>query len=183
MKKADGSFFRGECETSPEFTAANCNEKLIGARSYPEAFVATVPGPERDPNESLSPRDGDGHGSHTASTAAGNFGVPASVEGRSFGKISGMAPAAKIAAYKVCFNDTDPDTGGCYTSSTLDAVDDAITDGVDVINYSISGATEHGRRRRSSTPSSARPPPACSSPRLPATAARPPRPSRTTARG
>ncbi len=53
-----------------------------------------------------------------------------------------MAPAAKIAAYKVCFNDTNPNTGGCYTSSTLDAVDDAITDGVDVINYSISGATD-----------------------------------------
>ena len=46
--------------------------------------------------------------------------------------MSGMAPAAKIAAYKVCFNDSDPNTGGRYTSSTLDAVDDAVTDGADV---------------------------------------------------
>ena len=89
----------------------------------------------------ISTRDGDGHGSHTASTAAGNNGVDASVEGRAFGKVSGMAPAAKIAAYKICWNDTDPNTGGCYTSSSLDAIDDAIADGVDVINYSISGAT------------------------------------------
>ncbi len=141
MKKADGKQFRGACETGQQWDASDCNEKLIGARYYPEAFVASVKPADRDPNEFISPRDGDGHGSHTASTAAGNFGVPASVEGRSFGKVSGMAPAAKIAAYKVCFNDTNPDTGGCYTSSTLAAVDDAIADGVDVINYSISGAT------------------------------------------
>ena len=141
MQKADGGVFRGECEVGKDWGASTCNEKLIGARYYPEAFVASVKKADRYEHEYLSPRDGDGHGSHTASTAAGNFGVPASVEGRSFGKVSGMAPAAKIAAYKVCFSDNDPDTGGCYTSSTLDAVDDAITDGVDVINYSISGAT------------------------------------------
>ena len=141
MDKADGTQFRGACETGEQWDASDCNEKLIGARYYPEAFVSSVPPAERYEHEFLSTRDGDGHGSHTAGTAAGNFGVPASVEGRSFGKVSGMAPAAKIAAYKVCFSDNDPDTGGCYTSSTLDAVDDAIADGVDVINYSISGAT------------------------------------------
>lgn len=141
MNKADGSQFRGECETGEDWEVNDCNQKLIGARYYADAFVASVPVEERDANEFISTRDGDGHGSHTASTAAGNFGVSASVEGRDFGTVSGMAPAAKIAAYKVCFNDTDPNTGGCYTSSTLAAVDDAVTDGVDVINYSISGAT------------------------------------------
>lgn len=142
MDKADGTQFRGACELGEQWEASDCNEKLIGARYYAEAFVASVPPENRYAEEFLSPRDGDGHGSHTAGTAAGNFGVPASVEGRDFGTVSGMAPAAKIAAYKVCFSDNDPDTGGCYTSSTLDAVDDAITDGVDVINYSISGATD-----------------------------------------
>ena len=53
-----------------------------------------------------------------------------------------MAPAAKIAAYKVCFDDNDPDTGDCFTGATVAAIDDAIADGVDVINYSISGATD-----------------------------------------
>ena len=148
MEKADGTMFRGACELGEQWDASDCNEKLIGARYYPEAFVASVPPEDRYAEEFLSTRDGDGHGSHTAGTAAGNFGVPASVEGRDFGTVSGMAPAAKIAAYKVCFSDNDPDTGGCYTSSTLDAVDDAIADGVDVINYSISGATSHGGRRR-----------------------------------
>ncbi|RYC11026.1 S8 family serine peptidase [Nocardioides zhouii] len=141
MDKADGTQFRGFCEPGVQWDDSDCNEKLIGARYYPEAFVASVPPSKRYEHEFLSTRDGDGHGSHTAGTAAGIFGVPASVEGRDFGTVSGMAPAAKIAAYKVCFSDTDPATGGCYTSSTLAAVDDAIKDGVDVINYSISGAT------------------------------------------
>ena len=56
----------------------------------------------------LSPRDGDGHGSHTASTAAGNIDVAASVEGIDFGAISGVAPAAKVAAYKACYVGPDP---------------------------------------------------------------------------
>ncbi|MBL0747761.1 S8 family serine peptidase [Nocardioides baculatus] len=142
FKKADGSTFVGECEPGEKWNVDDCNSKLIGARYYPEAFLDSVKPQDRYANEYISTRDGDGHGSHTASTAAGNFGVPASVEGRKFGNVSGMAPAAKIAAYKVCFSDNDPDTGGCYTSSTLDAVDDAILDGVDVINYSISGATD-----------------------------------------
>ena len=141
MDKADGTQFRGACQTGERWTADLCNEKLVGARYYPTAFVNSVPVAQRYEHEFISTRDGDGHGSHTAGTAAGNFGVPASVEGRDFGTVSGMAPAAKIAAYKVCFSDKDPNTGGCYTSSTLSAVDDAIKDGVDVINYSISGAT------------------------------------------
>ena len=142
MKKADGGIFRGVCQPGEKWNVDDCNSKIVGARYYPDAFLDSVPPQERDGAEFISTRDGDGHGSHTASTAAGNNGVDASVEGRYFGKVSGMAPAAKIAAYKVCWNDTDPDTGGCYTSSTLSAVDDAIADGVDVINFSISGATD-----------------------------------------
>ncbi|RYB96613.1 protease [Nocardioides glacieisoli] len=142
MQKADGGVFRGVCQPGQKWNVDDCNSKIVGARYYPDAFLDSVPPQERFGAEFISTRDGDGHGSHTASTAAGNFGVPASVEGRKFGNVSGMAPAAKIAAYKVCFSDTDPDSGGCYTSSTLSAVDDAIADGVDVINYSISGATD-----------------------------------------
>ena len=141
MKKADGATFRGYCQPGEKWTADDCNSKLVSARYYPDAFLDSTKPWERFAAEFISTRDGDGHGSHTASTAAGNYGVPASVEGRTFGNISGMAPAAKIAAYKVCFSDNDPDSGDCYTSSSLAAIDDAIADGVDVINYSISGAT------------------------------------------
>jgi subtilisin family serine protease len=141
LEKADGGTFRGVCQPGEQWIADDCNSKLVGARYYAEAFLDSVPPQQRDDAEVISTRDGDGHGTHTAGTAAGNNGVPASVEGRRFGDVSGMAPAAKVAAYKVCWNDTNPSTGGCYTSSTLSAVDDAIADGVDVINFSISGAT------------------------------------------
>ena len=133
--------FRGQCQLGEEWTADDCNTKLIGARFYPDAFLDSVPPEDRAPTEFISTRDGNGHGTHTASTAAGNRRVRARVEGRLFGEVSGMAPAAKLAVYKVCFSDNDPDSGDCYGSSSLDAIDDAIADGVDVINYSISGAT------------------------------------------
>lgn len=142
MDKADGGTFQGFCQTGDEWDLSDCNTKLIGARSYPEAFIASTPRSEWSPTEVVSPRDNGGHGSHTASTAAGNKGIDVTVDGVRFGEVSGMAPAAKIAAYKVCFDDNDPDTGGCYGSSTMAAVDDAIADGVDVINYSISGARD-----------------------------------------
>ena len=141
MDKSDGTRFAGRCMTGEGWDATDCNTKLIAARYYPDIFEQ-VPEDERSPDEYMSARDGDGHGTHTASTAAGKHGVHAVVEGRDFGKISGMAPAARIAAYKVCFSDNDEETGDCYTSATLAAVDDAVADGVDVINYSISGAVE-----------------------------------------
>ena len=71
----------------------------------------------------------------------GNANVETFVDGRSFGLTSGIAPAAKLSVYKVCWEDTDPNTGGCYSSSSVAAIDQAIVDGVDVLNYSISGST------------------------------------------
>ena len=152
MEKADGGVFRGRCQLSYRYhgrvipakgwTADDCSTKLVGARYYPEEFLDGVPRSDRSRKEWLSTRDGGGHGTHTASTAAGNRVADVEVEGVKFGDVSGMAPAAKVAAYKVCFDDRDPDTGDCFTGATLAAVDDAIYDGVDVINYSISGATD-----------------------------------------
>ena len=87
-------------------------------------------------------RDGDGHGSHTAGTAAGNHLVDATVAGIDFGQISGVAPGAKIAAYKVCWNGKDAAStadDGCATSDLLAGIEAATADGVDVINYSIGG--------------------------------------------
>ncbi|WP_160004367.1 S8 family serine peptidase [Nocardioides sp. AX2bis] len=142
MRKSDGGTFRGACETGEEFTVADCSTKLIGARAYPDSFVSTVPEDEYSPAEFLSPRDGGGHGSHTASTAAGNVVKDVTVDGIDFGEVTGMVPGASIASYKVCWEDTDPDTGGCYTDAILSAIDDAVRDGVDVINFSISGALD-----------------------------------------
>ena len=137
MDKADGDRFVGTCQPGEAFTVDDCNRKLIGARDYADLFPVNSLAKE----EYRSPRDGNGHGSHTAGTAAGNNGVPVTVEGREFGRVSGMAPAAKIASYKVCYTDRAGENE-CYTSATLAAVDDAITDGVDVLNYSISGSVD-----------------------------------------
>ena len=139
--KADGSSFTGTCQTGEQFTAADCSTKIISARYFLSGFGAGKIG-KAATGEYASPRDGDGHGSHTASTAAGNARVPASVGGASYGTITGVAPAAKIAVYKVCWSGPDPSVrtdDGCATSDLLAAIDQAVKDGVDVINYSIGG--------------------------------------------
>jgi subtilisin family serine protease len=141
MKKANGDTFSGECEAGEDFSADLCNDKLISARYFADGFTRSVHRDDWSEFERLSARDSDGHGTHTAGTAVGNHGVRMSVDGRSFGKGSGMAPAAKLAVYKVCWEDNDPNTGGCYTSDSMAAIEQAVLDGVDVLNYSISGAT------------------------------------------
>lgn len=129
----------GGCETGDEeaFPADACNDKLIGAKYFVSGFGAA----RLAPVETLSPLDAGGHGTHTASTAAGNAGVPATVAGIPRGQISGMAPGAHVAAYKACWEGVDG--GGCATSDTVGAINAAVADGVDVLNYSISGTTSN----------------------------------------
>lgn len=139
--KSDGTYFHGLCQLGQSWTATDCNQKLISAQYFDAGYLAG-PAATRSPAEFLSTRDADGHGSHTASTAGGNLVKHAVIDGHDFGAISGTAPEAKIAAYKVCFSDTDEATGDCSTADSVRAIDQAITDGVDVINYSISGSTD-----------------------------------------
>ncbi|XP_020869658.1 subtilisin-like protease SBT4.10 [Arabidopsis lyrata subsp. lyrata] len=110
--------WKGVCSGGKNFT---CNNKLIGARDYT--------------NEGT--RDTEGHGTHTASTAAGNAVENASFYGIGNGTARGGVPASRIAAYKVCSG------SGCSTESILSAFDDAIADGVDVISASLGGVTTY----------------------------------------
>ncbi len=130
--------WNGICQTGESFPASKCNNKLIGAQYFVDGFgkdnIADY--------ETLSPRDADGHGTHTASTAAGNNGVNAVIEGQNFGQISGMAPMASISAYKVCWDGADGG-GGCFGSDSAKAIDTAVADGVDVLNFSISGTSNN----------------------------------------
>jgi len=107
-----------------------CNNKLIGAREYLDSYKFYF---GLTPSEFDSARDDNGHGSHTASTAAGNAGVEASILGIPKGTVSGIAPRARMIAYKAC------GAAGCFTSDLAAAIDQAVADGVDVINYSIGG--------------------------------------------
>jgi len=146
----DGSYtdpavlgWQGACDTGTD-TEFTCNNKLIGAR-YFDASFKTQYEVQYALGEFDSPRDADGHGSHTAGTAGGNESVAAQLSGASAGTVSGIAPRARIAAYKACWN-SDYETAegakqaGCFYGDTMAAIDAAVTDGVDVINYSIGGS-------------------------------------------
>ena len=124
------------CEIKPGITAANCNNKLIGIRSYISA-TASINSADFPSGRDGTLEGGGGHGSHTSSTAGGNAGVPVVINGINLGFLSGMAPRARLAMYKVCFTGTTSTNGGCASSSTVAAVNQAIMDGVDVLNYSI----------------------------------------------
>lgn len=124
--------WKGNCDNGSE-QAVVCNNKIIGARYFNKGYGAI------DEAEFESARDFGGHGSHTASTSAGNFGVQASINGFNVGTTSGVAPAARIAVYKALW---ERDGNGSGTTADLvAAIDQAVADGVDVINYSISGST------------------------------------------
>lgn len=129
--------WHGKCVPGEGFNASNCNQKLIGAQYYNSGWGGNGGIDQLFPYEFNSPRDFDGHGTHTATTAAGNYGVAATGPAEVFGTVSGMAPRARVAAYKVCWGSGDE--GGCFNSDSIAAIDQAVADGVDVINYSISG--------------------------------------------
>ncbi|MFX7883226.1 S8 family serine peptidase, partial [Acinetobacter baumannii] len=76
-----------------------------------------------------------GHGDHTASTAAGNNGATAIVNGLALGTATGMAPRARVAAYKVCWTRDDAgatdgtgSSNSCYTTDSVAAIDAAVKD-------------------------------------------------------
>jgi subtilisin family serine protease len=130
--------WHGKCVPGEAFTASNCNQKLIGAQYYNAGWGGNAGIDAQLPWEFNSPRDFGGHGTHTASTAGGNRGVATTGPASVFGSINGIAPRARIAAYKVCWENG---TGGaCFTSDSVAAIDQAVADGVDVINFSISGS-------------------------------------------
>jgi len=117
--------WNGECVTGVDEDPANnveCNNKLIGARYFDTWGYAE--------DGFASPRDQDGHGTHTATTAAGNYKTKVEIDGEKIGTFSGMAPAARVAAYKVCW-------GGCPGADLVAGIEAAVNDGVDVINFSI----------------------------------------------
>ncbi|MEV6001465.1 S8 family serine peptidase [Streptomyces griseomycini] len=119
--------WKGGCDPGKDPAhRVTCNNKLIGAQYFHKGLAD----PGQD--DSDSPMDTEAHGTHTATTAAGDYNVPATVPDTAIsGRISGIAPAARVAAYKVCFSE------GCSMVDIAAALEKAVSDGVDVINYSM----------------------------------------------
>lgn len=130
--------WNGKCAEGEAFAASLCNKKLIGARWFNAGFGGDEAVLAQFPYEYASARDADGHGTHTASTAAGNANVPVSINGNDLGFATGMAPRARVAVYKTCWGRGNE--GGCFASDSVAAIDQAVIDGVDVLNFSISGS-------------------------------------------
>jgi subtilisin family serine protease len=82
----------------------------------------------------MSPRDSDGHGTHTASTAAGNVVRNASLYGLAEGNARGGVAGSRLAVYKICWE------GYCWEADILAAFEDAIHDGVDIVSLSLEPA-------------------------------------------
>ncbi|KAF0932972.1 hypothetical protein E2562_013156 [Oryza meyeriana var. granulata] len=122
--------WKGKCHTGVAFNTTGCNRKIIGARWYsggiPDKWLK---------GEYMSPRDFNGHGTHTASTIAGKqmWNVSHHQSGLGAGLARGGAPRARLAIYKACWGTR----GVCSTATVLAAVDDAIKDGVDVLSLSL----------------------------------------------
>lgn len=124
----------GDNPLTPATDVFACNKKLIGGDTFLTAYLSD---PGRAAREQFhSARDSNGHGTHTSSTAAGNVLASAKVFGVERGPLAGMAPGAWLMEYKVCGAD------GCFSSDSAAAVAQAVVDGVDVINFSISGGTD-----------------------------------------
>lgn len=121
--------FRGTCGTDARVPGGFCNGKIVGAQQF---FATAISAGNVSIEDVSSPLDTNGHGTHCAGTAAGNNGVPVYANGQDFGFASGIAPRARISAYKAL-----NEKGQGFTSDIIAAIDKAVADGVHVLSLSL----------------------------------------------
>ncbi|HET9906796.1 MAG TPA: S8 family serine peptidase, partial [Anaerolineales bacterium] len=103
--------WHGKCTPGEEFNASLCGQKLIGAQHFNAAWGGDAALEAQRPWEFMSVRDYNGHGTHTASTSGGNYGVATTGPSTAIGSsISGIAPRARIAMYKALWSTQDAST-------------------------------------------------------------------------
>ncbi|XVE73959.1 hypothetical protein DITRI_Ditri11bG0160200 [Diplodiscus trichospermus] len=121
--------WKGSCMKGTKFSSSNCNRKLIGARFFFKGYEAAH-GKINETEYFKSARDSNGHGTHTASTAAGSLVENASLFGLANGSAAGLRYTSRIAVYKACWS-------SCTIPDVLAAIEKAILDGVDVLSLSL----------------------------------------------
>ncbi|XP_051194322.1 subtilisin-like protease SBT5.3 [Lolium perenne] len=126
--------WKGTCDKGKD-DKFHCNGKLIGARFFNKGYISG--GGELDGQEYYTPRDSEGHGTHTLSTAGGSPAPGASVFGYGNGTATGGSPRAHVAAYRVCYKPVNGSS--CYDADILAAFDAAIHDGVHILSVSLGG--------------------------------------------
>ncbi|MEO2265821.1 S8 family serine peptidase [Pseudoalteromonas sp. YIC-656] len=144
--------YLGDCQQYPKF----CNDKLIGIISYPQ-IIDSYPEIVNTELEDIQDKvhvgyDFNGHGTHVASTAAGNVvknvnrrlvvedtsGTISKPSAYNFESISGVAPHANIVSYQVC-----NENGSCFPELAIKAIEHAIENNIDVLNYSVGGGARN----------------------------------------
>ncbi|WP_343994740.1 S8 family serine peptidase [Nocardioides dubius] len=126
--------FRGGC---PQLWGAlTCTDKVVGARYFVKAFGSQ----NLRAGASVSAHDDQGHGTMVASLAVGNQTTVAAAQKPASSRFSGIAPDARAAVYKACWEAPDPDQDGCASADVVAAIDQAVADRVDVLNLAIRGS-------------------------------------------
>ncbi|XP_009604279.1 subtilisin-like protease SBT5.6 [Nicotiana tomentosiformis] len=132
--------WKGICQEGVAFNSSHCNRKLIGARYYLKSYEANF-GPLNETRDFRSPRDVDGHGTHTAATVGGRRVANASaIGGFAKGTATGGAQNVRLAIYKVCWPFPDQslaEGNACLADDIIAAFDDAIADGVHLLSVSL----------------------------------------------
>ena len=121
----------GDNPLTPAVDVFACQDKLIGGEAFLDTYHAVL----NDEIYDGTARDEVGHGTHTTSTSAGNLLDSAEIFGIERGPLGGIAPGAWVIEYRAC------GPQGCFPTDSMQAVQEAILDGVDVINFSVAGGT------------------------------------------
>jgi minor extracellular serine protease Vpr len=118
----------------PKGNTAYTTPKVIVARSFPGPNAGRAGSLPLDPEESF-------HGTHVAGIAAGVAGTtaPAGADHPEVGGLSGVAPRAWLGNYRV-FTVPTPIGNVANTPEIVEALEAAVADGMDVINFSGGGA-------------------------------------------
>eukprot|EP00299_Pterocystis_sp_00344_P000471 c10126_g4_i2.p1 GENE.c10126_g4_i2~~c10126_g4_i2.p1 ORF type:complete len:1160 (-),score=371.89 c10126_g4_i2:73-3552(-) len=126
--------FSGDCQGENDSEVIECHSKVLACRAFFDGFGADA---VVESGDVTSCRDKTGHGTHTAATAGGNSGVSVTLDADTTVTISGMAPRARLAIYKVCFLDSDSGSCSGSTADIVSGIEQATIDGVDILSYSM----------------------------------------------